>query len=111
MLYRAILDKSFEVHFPAHLTPPLCDAVRGLLKFDPLNRLGCLTDGAEDVKRHAFFASEDWPALLKQERPPPFVPPLTSAVDTSNFDEALDDAAFLTEPPYDYTQNEWDRDF
>ena len=95
----------------SRLSPELCDAVRGLLKFESLNRLGCLTDGAADVKRHPFFAAEDWGALLTHKRPPPFVPTLSSVTDTSNFDEAIADESFLNEPAYDYSKDEWDRDF
>ena len=95
----------------SRLSPELCDAVRGLLKFESLNRLGCLTDGAADVKRHPFFAAEDWDALLAQSTPPPFVPKLTSNTDTSNFEEAFVDRSFVDEPAYDYSKDEWDRDF
>ena len=110
-LYQAILNKNFNFYFPDRLSEPLRDAVRGLLKWDSLNRLGCLTDGAADVKRHPFFAAEDWDALLQQTRPPPFVPQLASQMDTSNFDEAVVDKSFLSEPEYDYSKNDWDRDF
>ena len=89
----------------------MCDAVRGFLKFDALNRLGCLTDAASDVKDHPFFAAEDWDALLAQKTTPPFVPQLSSLTDTSNFDEAVIDEQFLNEPEYDYSMDEWDRDF
>ena len=51
----------------------LCDVVRGLLRWDALNRLGCLTDSAKDVMGHPFFAAEDWDSLMAQTRPPPFV--------------------------------------
>ena len=87
------------------MSPELCDAVRGLLKFESLNRLGCLTDGAADVKRHPFFAAEDWDALLAQSTPPPFVPKLTSNTDTSNFEEAFVDRSFVDEPAYDYSKD------
>ena len=95
----------------SRLSADLCDAVRGFLKFDALNRLGCLTDAASDVKDHPFFAAEDWDALLAQKTTPPFVPQLSSLTDTSNFDEAVIDEQFLNEPEYDYSMDEWDRDF
>ena len=88
------------------LSAELCDAVRGFLKWESLNRLGCLTDGASDVKQHPFFAVEDWEALLAQTRPPPFVPTLSDPTDTRNFDDAVADGSFLNEPEYDYSKNE-----
>jgi serine/threonine protein kinase len=110
-LYKAILNKNFELYFPHRLSANLCDAVRGFLKYEPLNRLGCLTDAARDVKRHPFFAAEDWDALLAQTRTPPFVPRLASAVDTCNFEDAEADSMFVSEPDYDYSKQEWDIDF
>ena len=35
----------------------------------------------------------------------------SSLTDTSNFDEAVVDEHFLNEPEYDYSNEEWDRDF
>ena len=93
------------------LSAQLCDAVRGFLKWDPLNRLGCLTDAATDVRRHPFFAGEDWEALLAQTRTPPFVPTLSSTADISNFEDAEIDRMFVNEPDYDYSKQEWDVDF
>jgi serine/threonine protein kinase/CRP-like cAMP-binding protein len=110
-LYKSILDKNFEIYFPDYMSKELTNAVRSFLNFDALNRLGCLTDGAGDVKSHPFFAAEDWKGLLAQTRPPPFIPKLKSQTDTSNFDEALQDDMFVNEPPYDYSRDEWDRDF
>ena len=100
-----------QIYFPAHLSSALCDAVTRFLKWDALNRLGCLTDGAKDVSSHPFFAAEDWGALLAQTRPPPFLPTLASETDTSNFDDAVADTTFVNEPEYDYSENAWDRDF
>lgn len=111
VLYKAILDKKFPFYFPSRLSRELCDVVRGLLRWDALNRLGCLTDGAKDVMGHPFFAAEDWDSLMAQTRPPPFVPKLASAVDTSHFDDAVPDGSFVNEPKYDYSTKEWDHDF
>ena len=63
------------------------------------------------MRSHPFFAAEDWEGLLAQQVTPPFVPQLASITDTSNFEEAVVDRTFLTEPEYDYSAQEWDRDF
>ena len=70
-----------------------------------------MTDGAQDVYRHPFFAAEDWDALMAQTRTPPFLPQLKDQTDVSNFDEPLSDDSFVNEPPYDYSRSDWDRDF
>ena len=111
-LYKAILNPSFKLHLPGGLSVPLCDLIRRLLAFHPLNRLGCLTGEAADVKAHALFASEDWDALLAQRRAAPYVPKLRHAADTSHFRHIEDAAGFVDEPEYDYAgPPEWDRDF
>ena len=44
--------------------------VRGLLEWDPRERLGSV-GGAAEVRAHAFFVGVDWAALLRLEMPPP----------------------------------------
>ena len=111
-LYKAILNPAFPLHLPPRLSPALCDLVKRLLAFESLNRLGCLTGEASDVKAHALFAGEDWAALLAQRRPPPHVPSLAHAADASHFRWTEDAAGFVDEPEYDFDgPPEWDRDY
>jgi serine/threonine protein kinase len=111
-LYKNILNPRYRLYLPSRLSSPLCDLIKRLLAWDPLTRLGCLTDGAEDVKGHAFFEEVDWQQLLQMEIPPPHVPELSSATDMSNFDEPTAEPGFLTEPEYDYSvSTQWDIDF
>ena len=46
-------------------------------------RLGKM--GAEEIKRHPFFASVDWDNL--RETTAPMIPKISDETDTSNFDE------------------------
>ena len=97
---------------PERLAATTCDLIHALLAWQPLNRLGCLTGGAADVKAHALFTGEDWAALLAQQRPAPYVPPLSHASDTAHFRCIEDATGFVDEPEYDYDgPPEWDRDF
>lgn len=67
----------------------------GLLTRDPHHRLG--VNGADDIKKHPFFAKHlDFNKLVKKEIQPPFKPSVTSPVDVSNFD-----TVFTTEQPLD----------
>ncbi|EKM51814.1 uncharacterized protein PHACADRAFT_127719 [Phanerochaete carnosa HHB-10118-sp] len=67
----------------------------GLLTRDPTQRLG--VNGAEEIKKHPFFAKNiDFSKLLKKQIQPPFKPSVASPVDVSNFD-----TVFTTEEPLD----------
>ena len=109
-LYKNILNPKYELPFPSRLTPAICELIEQLLAWDPLTRLGCLTDGAEGVKRIAFYKGVDWHKLYSHELPPPFMPALKTDDDVSNFEESDADNDFLKEPAYDF-QGAWDADF
>ena len=57
------------------------DLIRKLVTESP-NRLG--NKGAEEIKRHPFFAGFNWDEVRLTE--PPWVPKLNSEYDTVNFD-------------------------
>ena len=112
-LYKNILNPRFEFFMPQHLSEEVVDLIRRLLAWQPLRRLGCLTDGARDVKTHPFFvgAQLDWRALYDERLPPPRVPQLASATDISCFDDQQEDDEFTTEPPYKPEADAFDRTF
>lgn len=49
-------------------------------------RLAAGPEGVEDLKRHEFFATVDWNALLNKQIPPPFRPAVSRAEDAFYFD-------------------------
>ena len=61
------------------------DVMAALCCSDPYRRLGCLKGGAGDVKRHPWFAPTDWGALLSKQVQAPWVPPMRTTDDVSNF--------------------------
>lgn len=65
-----------------------------LLDRNPATRLGA--NGADEIKRHPFFADINWAKLMAKKYAPPFRPNVASAIDTSNFDEE-----FTSEVPAD----------
>jgi cGMP-dependent protein kinase len=111
-LYKNILNPKYELPFPSRLSSEICELIEQLLAWDPLTRLGCLTDGANGIKRLGFFAKIDWQKLYTQRIPPPYKPPLKSDDDFSNFEQhdTLSAEQFLAEQPYDL-QNAWDADW
>ncbi|PVH71899.1 kinase-like protein [Cadophora sp. DSE1049] len=81
-----------KVGFPSGtLTTEGRNFVKRLLNRNPRHRLGA-TDGAEELKRHPFFAGIEWEALAKKFITPPFKPELKSETDISNFDPKVTNA-------------------
>ena len=65
-----------------------------LLQTERSKRIGCLKNGAEDIKRHKWFKGFDWQAMLTYSYPSPIVPDVRGEGDTHNFDkypESIDD--------------------
>ncbi|EDL14018.1 ribosomal protein S6 kinase polypeptide 6 [Mus musculus] len=73
-----------KLGMPQFLSAEAQSLLRMLFKRNPANRLG--SEGVEEVKRHAFFASIDWNKLYKREVQPPFRPASGKPDDTFCFD-------------------------
>jgi len=63
-----------------------------LLHREVEKRLGCMGQGASEVKNHPFFQDVDWKQVYLLKYPPPLVPPrgevnAADAFDIGNFDE------------------------
>jgi serine/threonine protein kinase len=98
-----------DLVFPASLRDSKAkDLVRKLLCRDSHQRLGCLKRGAQDIKDHPWFKDMDWAALLEKRLKAPWVPAVTSAVDTSNFDPYDEDEEV---DRYVDDGSNWDADF
>lgn len=74
--------KTFAIPREANLSREVTDLIRKLVT-DAGNRLG--THGAEEIKRHQFFAGVDWENIRKSTAP--WVPQLNGLEDTANFDK------------------------
>ncbi|CAO2623243.1 Ribosomal protein S6 kinase alpha-6 [Lemmus lemmus] len=75
-----------KLGMPQFLSAEAQSLLRMLFKRNPANRLGIRSEGVEEVKRHAFFASIDWNKLYKREVQPPFRPASGKPDDTFCFD-------------------------
>lgn len=65
--------------------------VKKLLTADRTKRLGCnLRSGARDIKEHPWFSRLNWDTVYACGLPPPYVPKVRAADDTSNFDDYPD---------------------
>lgn len=63
-----------KLGMPDNLSPEAQSLLRVLFKRHPQNRLGAGADGINDIKRHEFFATIDWEALVQKRIRPPFIP-------------------------------------
>ena len=95
-IYQKILGG--KIDFPRHFDNKAKDLIKKLLTHDRTKRIGCLKNGAEDIKNHKWFAKLSWDAVLNKEIPAPFRPQVSSADDTHNFDpypDSVEDTAQL----------------
>ncbi|KAK7580356.1 hypothetical protein V9T40_000985 [Parthenolecanium corni] len=76
-----------KVTFPTHMGRVLRNIISELLKIDVTKRLGSRSSGVDEVKRHPFFQTIDWMAMLQKKYPAPIVPKLNGPIDTSNFQD------------------------
>jgi len=74
-----------EYQTPKFLSYEAADFISRLLQRPILNRLG--TEGAWDVKKHAFFKDLDWDLVLNKQYKPPFEPFILDETDVQHFDE------------------------
>ncbi|KAG0365124.1 AGC protein kinase Gad8 [Gamsiella multidivaricata] len=91
-MYRKILQD--ELRFPDEVSPDARSLLTALLTRDPNQRLG--NNGSSAIKQHSFFKPISFPHLMAKRIHPPFKPSVSSATDTSNFDEE-----FTSEEPLD----------
>merc|ERR1711967_213470 len=96
-IYRKILAGSYE--FPRHFEVHAKDLIRKLLTADRTKRIGCLKNGAEDIKKHKWFRGLNWADLYnKQMEYVPWVPDFSSSTSDPADDDAYDTRYFAEYP-------------
>jgi len=88
-IYEKIL--AGKVDWPKCIENVAKDLIRKLLVIDRTKRIGNLKNGADDIKNHKWFKGLDWEEVYQRKLKAPFVPKVTSAGDTSNFQEYSDE--------------------
>jgi len=97
-LFELIL--SGRPRFPTQTSQEARSLLTGLLIKNPSERLGGSEADAREIMEHQFFASVDWEKVYKKELQAPFIPNLTSDIDTSYFDQEFTrEPVQLTPPP------------
>ncbi|KAL8950627.1 MAG: hypothetical protein Q9222_003358 [Ikaeria aurantiellina] len=83
-IYDAILAD--EPLYPIHMPRDSVSILQKLLMREPELRLGSGPTDAQEIMSHAFFRNINWDEFSEKKVPPPFIPHITNATDTSNFD-------------------------
>lgn len=83
-IYDAILAD--EPLYPIHMPRDSVSILQKLLTREPELRLGSGPTDAQEIMSHAFFRDVNWDDVYHKRIPAPFIPQITSATDTSNFD-------------------------
>lgn len=63
-----------QLSFPEFASPESIEFICSLLELDDTKRLGYGIDGMNDIMRHPFFESYNWPLVIKKKTKPPLVP-------------------------------------
>lgn len=84
-IYDAILAD--EPLYPIHMPRDSVSILQKLLTREPELRLGSGPTDAQEIMSHAFFRNINWDDVYHKRITPPFLPTISSATDTSNFDQ------------------------
>ncbi|MBN3296021.1 PKN2 kinase, partial [Amia calva] len=87
-----------KVKYPRFLSSTATSIMKKLLNKSPGKRLGAGKEDAEEVKKHPFFRSVDWPGLLEKKVMPPFIPNIQGWEDVSNFNKDFTSEAPVLTP-------------
>ncbi|KAG8913153.1 Serine/threonine kinase [Tulasnella sp. 408] len=82
-------DEIFDAILEDEPLYPITMPRDALLTRDPNRRLGSGKSDAEEIKQHHFFKDTSWDDVLNKRIPPPYLPTITSPMDTSNFDTEI----------------------
>ncbi|CAG8977170.1 hypothetical protein HYALB_00003391 [Hymenoscyphus albidus] len=83
-IYDAILAD--EPLYPIHMPRDSVSILQKLLTREPDQRLGSGPTDAQEIMSQPFFRNINWDDVYHKRLPPPYLPQITSATDTSNFD-------------------------
>nr|XP_039252725.1 cGMP-dependent protein kinase 1-like [Styela clava] len=85
--YRMALRGIDAVEFPLHIKKPAQNMIKRLCREKPTERLGNFRKGIDDIRNHKWFTGFDWKGLQRGSLQAEYIPIISSAVDTQNFDK------------------------
>ncbi|KAJ9575954.1 hypothetical protein L9F63_007181 [Diploptera punctata] len=96
-LFQVILEKTIRI--PRSVSVKAASVLKGFLKRNPEERLGCNKEtGFMDVMSHPFFSSIDWELIALKQVVPPYKPELQSERDITNFPPEFTEEPVLLTP-------------
>ena len=84
-LFQSIVEEKHAD--PEGASPEAKDILTKLLEKEPLQRLGSLSRGEQDILEHAWFSGLDIGAMRRRQVKAPWVPVVQDHLDTSCFDD------------------------
>ena len=88
MIYQKIIKG--KIRFPNNIDKNAKSLIKHLLVADTTKRFGCLKNGVKDIVNHRFFNGFDWRSFVFIKMEAPYVPPIKTNDDTSNFGDYPD---------------------
>eukprot|EP01091_Cochliopodium_minus_P017575 TRINITY_DN6922_c0_g1_i2.p1 TRINITY_DN6922_c0_g1~~TRINITY_DN6922_c0_g1_i2.p1 ORF type:complete len:235 (+),score=26.27 TRINITY_DN6922_c0_g1_i2:738-1442(+) len=82
-VFQKILSQKYEI--PEKLSEPSKNLIENLLVIDTTRRLGCMKNGAKEIKNHPFFSEILWDNIHSKDNKGPLDPRIVSESDTSCF--------------------------
>lgn len=102
-LYSKICSGKFNI--PTFITPEASSLIKGLIKTNKSKRLGCLKNGANDIKNHSYFAGVNWDQVAKKEIKSPINLNLDSEASTKYFMKYRDSTSVPDNSPSNQQQD------
>lgn len=96
-MYKKIVEG--KVAYPKHFEQSEIHLIEGFLKGDLTRRLGNMKGGVEEIKAQEYFSGMDFEAMYQKKVLSPYVPKVTSAGDSSNFDKYPEEAVEWCDDP------------
>lgn len=84
-MFNSIREKNVSFSSKVTVSEECKDFVKQLLQKNSKERLG--SKGADEVKKHKWFANIDWDLLSEKKVEPPFKPQFSGELDVDNFDQ------------------------
>jgi serine/threonine protein kinase len=97
------------INFPSKFKADGQSVITGLLQKAPNDRLPMKKGWTDNVKKHAWYKDLDWVAFSAGKATPPYVPKVSSSIDTKNFTARAADKP--PQIPYKDDGSGWDASF
>ncbi|KFZ14645.1 hypothetical protein V501_03144 [Pseudogymnoascus sp. VKM F-4519 (FW-2642)] len=108
-IYDAILAD--EPLYPIHMPRDSVSILQKLLTREPEARLGSGPTDAQEIMNQPFFQKINWDDVYNKRIQPPFLPQISSATDTSNFDSEFTSVTPVLTPVQSVLTQEMQEEF